>query len=195
MIIGLTGAYCAGKNHVASILEKRGFPVLDADKLGHEVLENEKEAVFARFGYDLKKPDNSLNRRLLGQRVFGKPEELAALEAIIHPKVNNLVKEWLASQSGHCVINAALLHKSAIFEKLEKIILVTAPFLTRLLRALKRDRLSLQEALKRFASQKNIYARYLSINANPFYAETYRVENPGFRKLERSIEKIIERMS
>jgi dephospho-CoA kinase len=37
-LIGLTGTYCAGKNHVASLLEQRRLPVLDLDKLGHEVI-------------------------------------------------------------------------------------------------------------------------------------------------------------
>ena len=49
-IIGLTGTYCAGKNHVAGLLEKRGLAVLDVDKLGHQAIAEEKEAIVARFG-------------------------------------------------------------------------------------------------------------------------------------------------
>jgi dephospho-CoA kinase len=193
MIIGLTGTYCAGKNHVAALLSARGFPVLDVDKLGYQVLENKKEAVFARFGSDLKKADGSPDRRLLGQRVFGQPEKLAALENIIHPAVNKLTDEWIGAQNNHCVINAALLHRSSVFHRLDRLILVTAPLLTRLFRAKKRDRLSWGEILKRVASQRDFNTQYLSINA-----EIYKVENSGLsgsRRLERRIDKFIKRIN
>jgi len=194
MLIGLTGVYCAGKNHAAEILERRGLPVLDVDKLGYQVLETEKEAIFAQFGTDLQKADGSPDRRLLGQRVFGNPEKLTALEAIVHPAANRLTDEWIAAQKGLCVINAALLHRSSVFNKLEAIILVRAPFLTRLIRAKRRDKLSFQAILKRFASQKDFNSQYLSVNA-----EIYRVENPGLfgsriarQKLEGRIDSVIE---
>jgi len=204
MIIGLTGAYCAGKNLIGSMLEARGLPVLDVDKLGYQVLETEKETIFEQFGSDLQKSDGSLDRRLLGQRVFGNPENLAALEAIVHPAVNRLTEEWISSQNKSCVINAALLHRSSVFNKLDRIILVTAPFFIRLLRAKKRDKLSWAEIFKRFASQKGFNIKYLSKNA-----EIYRVENPGNssgtsrgtssglsgvqnRKLEKRINSILE---
>jgi dephospho-CoA kinase len=194
MLIGLTGKYCAGKNHVASMLEKRGLPVLDVDKCGYQVLEAEKEKVFSRLGKDLQMADGLVNRRLLGQRVFGNPEKLAALEAIVHPPVDRITEEWVTIQKGNCVINAALLHRSAIFERLEYIFVVTAPFFMRLLRAKQRDRLSWLELLKRFASQADFNAQYLSINA-----EIIRVKNHGLpgarylqKKLERRINSILE---
>jgi dephospho-CoA kinase len=193
MLIGLTGPYCAGKNFIASLLEKRGLPVLDVDKLGYQVLETEKEAVFARFGQDLRKIDGSLDRRLLGKRVFGEPKELSALEAIVHPPANRLTEEWIASKDGTCVINAALLHRSVVFHKLDFIILVTAPYLTRLLRARRRDRLPWLALIRRFASQKNFISQYLSVKA-----EIIKVENHGIggsrclkHKLKRRIDKIL----
>jgi dephospho-CoA kinase len=195
MIIGLTGKYCVGKNYIASLLEARGLPVIDVDKVGYQVLETEKEAIFARFGEDLKRADGSLDRRLLGQKVFGVPEELAALEGIVHPPVNCIVDEWVAANTAagkHSVINAALLHRAAAFDRLDRIILVKASLFTRILRARRRDGLSLPVIIKRFASQKNFYSQYLASNA-----EIYIVENPGQSgsrdlKLERRIDKILE---
>jgi len=198
MIIGLTGTYCAGKNFVAEILEKRGLPVLDVDKLGHQVLEIEKKTIFEKFGNDLQRSDGTLDRRLLGQKTYGNPEKLAELEAIVHPKANQLTEEWAAERDRAgdraCVINAALLHRSTIFHRLDCVIIVTAPFLTRLFRAKRRDRLSWRELLKRFAAQKDFNTQYLSINA-----EIYKVENLGLskrslsnsRKIERKIDAII----
>jgi dephospho-CoA kinase len=177
MLIGLTGTYCAGKNHVAALLERRGLPVLDVDKLGYIAIEAEKGAICARFGENLRRPDGTIDRRRLGEAVFGKPGELAALEAIVHPTANRLTGEWIAGQGGkHCVINAALLHKSSFFDRLDRIILIHAPCIIRLLRAKKRDGLPWPVLLKRFASQRNFNSQYLARKA-----DIYKVENSGFR--------------
>jgi len=200
MLIGLTGKYCAGKNHVAAVLEKRGLPVLDVDKLGHAALEYKKDEVFSRFGNEVKNPDGSVNRRLLGEKVFGKKDEITALEAIVHPQTDRMTLEWIASQNGKtCVINAALLHRLAIFGQFDRILLVRAPFLVRLLRAKRRDRLSWISIFRRLMSQKRFTLQYLAGNA-----DIYIVENswtggflPGSAgketKLERRINEFLSK--
>jgi dephospho-CoA kinase len=156
MLIGITGNYCAGKNHVATILEKCSIPVLDIDKLGHEVIEKEKQSLLSRFGEDILGLDGIIDRKRLGDRVFGKPNELSALEEIIHPAVNRETIAWIDGQGEEaCAINAALLHRSSAFEMLDAVIIVKAPFIVRLLRAKKRDRLPLSALLKRFGSQRD----------------------------------------
>ncbi|MCL2880384.1 MAG: dephospho-CoA kinase [Treponema sp.] len=174
-IIGLTGTYCTGKNHVAALLENRGLETLDLDILGHEALEREKTAVCARFGEDIINSKGMIDRRLLGEKVFGDPEKLAALEAIVHPVVNQMTEQWISEQKTSCVIHAALIHKSSVFKRLDFIIMVNAPFVTRLRRAHVRDGLSYPVLLGRFARQKGFYPQYLSGKA-----DIYRVENPGF---------------
>jgi dephospho-CoA kinase len=185
-IIGLTGMYCAGKNCVASLLEDRGFPVLDVDKLGHEAIEAGKEAIIRRFGSDVlirrntedeaDRQRQTVDRRKLGEKVFGNPQGLADLEAIVHPEANRLTEKWIQNQNGKtCVINAALLHKSSAFEKLDCIIIVEAPFFDRLRRARQRDHLSWITLLKRFGSQKKFKAQYLCAKA-----DIYRIDNRGY---------------
>jgi len=207
LLIGLTGSYCAGKNHIAAILAARGLPVLDVDKLGHACLENLKAAVFARFGDDLRNPDGSVNRKALGAKVFENKAEMSALEAIVHPEANRMTLEWVGEQGGKtCIVNAAVLHKSAVFGQLDGIILVQAPWLVRLMRAKRRDGLGWVDLLRRFASQKQFLAQYLAGNA-----DIYRVENPGIgkrtspsgsgrgktkaeRRLERRIDEILAKL-
>jgi dephospho-CoA kinase len=185
-VLGLTGTYCAGKNQVARLLEQRGFPVLDVDKLGHLAIEAEKEAILARFGADLRGPDGTVDRRKLGARVFGKPEELAALEALVHPAANRMTDEWIDHQTGlgfkACVINAALLHRSSAFPRLDGIIMVRAPWFTRLLRAKRRDRLSWGALIRRFGSQKGFESQYFNKNFTG-KADIYIIENRGFSAL------------
>jgi dephospho-CoA kinase len=196
ILVGLTGTYCAGKNHVARLLEERGFEVLDVDKLGHQVLEEEKEAIAGLFGAGVFNSAGAVDRKALGAAVFGKTEALAALESIVHPGANRLVNAWIANGSPKPkVINAALLHRTVIFEKLNHIILVRAPLITRILRARKRDGLSLGALMRRFGSQKDFTSQYLSRKS-----DIHIVENRGFftlfsrfnqKRLERQIDRLV----
>jgi len=206
MIIGLTGRYCAGKNHIGLLLEKRGLPVLDADKLGHEVIRREAEKIILRFGKEILAPQGVIDRKKLGKLVFGCPEKLAALEAIIHPAVNALTEEWIGTRektrNGLCVINAALLHKSSVYNRLGAVIVVCAPFIVRVFRAVKRDKLPLGAALKRILSQKG-FPRYKARpkQAQLFFcpADIYSIHNSGFPGsllgLEKRIDAILEGLS
>ena len=172
-IIGLTGSYCAGKNHVASILERRLIPVLDVDKLGHKAIETEKERLLERFGKDILGQDGFIDRKRLGNKVFGRQEELRALEEIIHPAANRETLAWInARQETACVINAALLHRSSALEMLDAVIIVEAPFFVRLLRARKRDGLPWTALLKRFKSQRRFNAQFFKGKT-----DIYRVKN------------------
>jgi dephospho-CoA kinase len=178
-VIGLTGTYCAGKNHVALLLEKRSLPALDLDKLGHEVIEMEKEQIVLRFGDDILAPNGMIDRKKLGQKVFGRSRELSALEDIIHPAVNRETLAWInAIDKGRekraCVVNAALLHRSSAFELLDAVIIVEAPVLVRLLRAKKRDKLPWLSLFKRFQSQRNFNYQFFKEKT-----DIYRVSNPS----------------
>jgi dephospho-CoA kinase len=198
-IIGLTGTYCAGKNHVGRLLEERGLPVLDVDKLGHRAIEAEREAILGRFGGDILGPCGAIDRRLLGAKVFGRPDELAALEGIVHPAANRMTSEWIAEQQGRpCVVNAALLHKSSAFAVLSCVILVRAPTLTRLLRARKRDSLPISQLLRRFGSQREFAAQYAS-KKTPIYLINNRGyfgfrASPRRRRLEARIDAVVSQI-
>lgn len=93
--IGLTGGLGSGKSTVAKILRAKGWPVIDADRLAHEVLAPGSPGlheVLMVFGQDLLQSDGHLDRRELGQRVFGNPIQLSRLEAIVHPRVQEMVR-------------------------------------------------------------------------------------------------------
>lgn len=176
VLIGLTGTYCAGKNYVAALLEERGFLVLDVDKLGHQALEEEKNALAARFGPQVLTPEGSVDRRSLGNLVFGNREGLMDLEKIVHPAANRLTEEWIRSNRDRpLAVNAALLHRSSVFQDLDFIILVQAPWPIRLLRALRRDKLPLFAILKRFNSQRRFKSQYFKKKA-----DIHIVNNRGY---------------
>jgi dephospho-CoA kinase len=159
--------YCAGKNYAAGILERRGIPVLDVDKAGHEAIAAKKEVITARFGDGILDSGGGIDRRKLGAQVFGRPEEMRALEAIVHPEANRIANAWIAAHTEMpIVINAALLHKCACFDRLDGIIVIHAPFLVRLWRAKKRDALPFRQLVRRLLSQKSFSSQYFPKNAD-----------------------------
>ncbi len=86
-IIGLTGGIASGKSTVSAMIRRMGLPVHDADATVHQLLAPGGAAVAAvaqAFPGTLR-PDGGIDRAVLGQRVFGDPEALQRLEAIIHP--------------------------------------------------------------------------------------------------------------
>ena len=69
IIAGLTGKYCAGKNTVAAMFEKRGFIHIDVDSLGHAALPEIKNEVVSHFGIEILDRDE-IDRKKLGSIVF-----------------------------------------------------------------------------------------------------------------------------
>jgi dephospho-CoA kinase len=156
MLIGLTGGYCAGKNVVAGILERRGWACLDLDALGHEAIDLARDAVAARFGAAAMRPDGSVDRKAVARIVFADPVALADQEAIVHPIVYGMVEERLAAarESGRdACLNGALLYRTPLAGRCELILEVRAPLLLRLARARARDGASAGEALARIRRQ------------------------------------------
>lgn len=131
--IGLTGPIGCGKSTVAGWLgERPGVVVIDADEVARDVVEPSEpgfDAVLARFGMDLRRPDGSLDRAALGRIVFADPEALRDLEAIVHPAVRPRILATIAdaeaSGSPAVVIEAIKLVEGGLAEICDEVWLVT----------------------------------------------------------------------
>ena len=177
-LIGLAGQSCAGKNIVADFLEEKGYAVIDADKVAHTVLQEQSEAVIARFfshaetrGLQLRVQDGSLNRKALGVLLFSEPALLAEHEAFILPKIEerirSLIKAALIEQPKRpVVLNAPTLHKTSLTPECSFILYIKAPFFIRLVRGKKRDTIPLCRLIARFLQQRDFFTQYLSQNAD-----------------------------
>jgi dephospho-CoA kinase len=94
--VGLTGGIGSGKSEVSRRLAARGAVVIDADKAARAVVEPGTpglEAIEETFGKEVIREDGTLDREKLGAIVFGDPDKLAALNAIVHP----LVRDWMVA--------------------------------------------------------------------------------------------------
>jgi len=98
---GLTGGIASGKSAVAALLREMGFPVLDADPIAHKLMAPGQPAhdeVLQEFGADLAGADGRIDRAKLGAIVFADPDRLAKLNAILHPRVEQILlkqyEEW-----------------------------------------------------------------------------------------------------
>lgn len=112
----ITGPAGAGKDETCRILKKRGFLIIDADSIGHEVLKKKKSAIKKAFGPAVIK-NGAVDRKGLGQLVFGSRAALKRLDSIIHPDLIKAIKAKVrASKHRKTAINAALykeLHSAA----------------------------------------------------------------------------------
>ncbi|MGO2140798.1 MAG: dephospho-CoA kinase [Leucobacter sp.] len=98
-LIALTGGIASGKSTVGRRLEELGAVRIDADQLARDAVAAGSPGlsqVVSRFGVELLGADGELDRAALGERVFRDPEELAALNAIVHPEVRRLAAERIA---------------------------------------------------------------------------------------------------
>lgn len=158
MVVGVSGRYCAGKSEVSRILVEHGYQRIDVDRIGHEALRSEHEKVVEAFGEEILS-EGEIDRRLLGRIVFGDEGARKRLEAIVHPVMRRRVAEEAerGREAGTpLVIDAALLFYMELHRSCDLVLWVEAPLLLRLLRALRRDNLSLPQLLSRFKAQRHI---------------------------------------
>ncbi len=156
MIIGITGSIACGKSTVSNYLKSKGYIVIDADKIGHEALDDDyvKEKLILAFGNEILE-DNKINRQKLGELVFGYSSNLNVLNSIIHPEIRKKILEKIDKNNDKelIFIDVALLFEAKFDDLVDKIIVVYVDENTQLTRLMKRNSISKKEALSRIVSQ------------------------------------------
>jgi dephospho-CoA kinase len=105
--VGLTGGIGSGKSTVAELLSSYGAVIIDADVLAREAVQPGTAglaSVVEEFGPEVLASDGSLDRQRLAVLVFGNPDRLAALNAIVHPYVRRRSEELTASAPADSVV-------------------------------------------------------------------------------------------
>lgn len=157
MYVGLSGGIGSGKSTVAKILADLGAIVIDADGIAREVLEPGQvgyEKTILVFGDSVLSDSGGIDRKKLAELVFKNPEQLAKLEAIIHPAVIGRVAQMRESlpETSIVVYDTPLMFEKQLQGQFDKVLIVTADIELRRSRLLDRG-LELSDINARIANQ------------------------------------------
>ncbi|MGK6318786.1 dephospho-CoA kinase [Sphingomonas sp. DT-204] len=128
--LGLTGSIGMGKSTVAAMFADEGVPVFDADAVVHR-LQGPGGRILSAI--ETRFPGTTgpagVDRPALGAAVFGRPDELKALEAIMHPAVREERAAFLADHADAplVVLDIPLLFETHGETEVDKIAVVSAP--------------------------------------------------------------------
>lgn len=158
-VIGLTGGIASGKSTVSRFLAGLGAVIIDADRIGHQFLENDGEArqqVVDAFGRQILKPNGEIDRKKLGRTVFKSPEALSRLNQIMHRRIYDMVKTQLEQHQKQgvnvVVVEAPLLIEAGWTSLVDEVWVTVAPRAI-VLKRLGQVGLSRAESLARIRSQ------------------------------------------
>jgi dephospho-CoA kinase len=153
LLVGLTGNIASGKSTVANIFARKGATIIDADVLARDAVAPGTagfDAVIARWGDTVRSHDGSLDRAILRGIVFADAAEREALNAIVHPRVEELRQQAVseARQRGDriAICDIPLLYETDMAAAFNSVVMVDAPRALRLQRLVRERGLATAEA-------------------------------------------------
>lgn len=158
--VGITGSIASGKSTVARRLKDRGIPVIDLDKVGHEVLRKRHEAfepVVEAFGEGILGEEGEIDRKKLGALVFADPAARERLNQIMHPRIRAEEARRIdaMAEAGETAVatEAALLIETGQKKRFDLFVVVGCAPEIQTARLIKRDGCTAEEAKQRIESQ------------------------------------------
>lgn len=162
-VIGLTGGTGSGKSVISRWLQAEGFAIIDADRIGHEIIEKGKPAyaeIAAYYGDGILDGDGNIVRRRLGEIVFHDAEKLTFLNQCTHKYIIAEMQRQIADareggRAKAAFLDAPLLLEAGLDSLCDEVWVVFADSETRLRRIIERDGVSAETARARMDSQKS----------------------------------------
>jgi len=128
-VIGLTGNIACGKTTVAAMLRELGAEIIDADKVAHQIMAPPGpvfDSLVREFGPEIVAANGSIDRKKLGQIVFGDPAALRRLDELVHPHTSSAIRHLIArSTSAVVVVEAIKLIESGTYRACDSVWIVT----------------------------------------------------------------------
>ena len=156
-LVGLTGGIASGKSTVASMLERLGAEIIDADIIAREVVEPGTDGlskVVAAFGESVLQSNGSLSREALASVVFGDQEQRSRLEAILHPLIKDRTSSRIATSSAAVVVYVVpLLVEANVDYPFDFVVTIESGVETQTQRLIESRGLTPDEAAARISSQ------------------------------------------
>jgi dephospho-CoA kinase len=130
VVLGLTGSIGMGKSTTAAMFRAAGAPVHDSDAVVHRLYAGRAAPLIEAAFPGVVRAD-AVDRKLLGDRVIGRPAEMARLEAIVHPLVREEEQAFRARAAGSraaiAVLDIPLLFETGGDARVDAVVVVTAP--------------------------------------------------------------------
>jgi len=188
--IALTGGIATGKSTVVDLFSRTRFRVIDADKVAHEVLDEEHQSIAEVFGDEFVS-GGSVDRKALGEVVFNDAGKRKELESLLHPLIHKRISEKaekLDKRAEPYLVDIPLFYEGGRYA-IENVIVVYASKAQQLERLMKRDGFSEAEALARIESQiciedKRDNATYVIDNSGNLQQLTFETERIKDKILE-----------
>lgn len=160
-VICLTGGLASGKSTAVQYLASKGADVIDADVLGHRAYDPGTpafEQVIAAFGEDVRSAEGQIDRKVLGSKVFGKPDELKRLTDIVWPEIRRLAEAQISDIAASnpdalIVLEAAVLFEAGWEDIGETIWVIAVDRETAITRSMARDNADRESVERRLDSQ------------------------------------------
>jgi len=156
-VLGVTGNFACGKSTVAGMFRTKDCLVINADRLGHELLSVGTSAhrkIIKVFGLKILKANRLIDREKLAEIVFKNQAALTKLNRILHPKLIRQIKLCIRkSNKGIIILDAALIVEAGLVNLLDKLIVVTAKRKQQILRGEKSLGLTKKQVNLRIKSQ------------------------------------------
>ena len=150
LIIGLTGGIASGKSTVCKFFSDLSIPIIDADKISHNLTKKNGLAypeIIEHFGKEITEENGDIDRRKLSAIIFSNKREKEKLESIIHPKVLDIIKTELAIKEGeYKIIEVPLLIESGFHNFTDRILVVDCSTETQIDRLIERDGITKEHA-------------------------------------------------
>jgi dephospho-CoA kinase len=189
-VVGITGGIGSGKSAVSDRFKRLGIKVVDADIASREVVRPGQPALAAisqHFGADVIQADGSLDRARLRALVFAKPDERIWLEHLLHPLINETLRQELASAtSAYAILVSPLLKETGQSRFTHRILVVDVPEDVQLARTMARD--SNDET-----QVKAIIAAQASRQSRLAIADDVIQNDAGFEALDAAVAQLHER--
>ncbi len=156
--IGVTGGIGSGKSTVCRLFADYGVPVYDSDRAARRLMNEDpalRRALVDRFGADTYTASGELDRPLLASRVFGHPEALRDLDALVHPAVMRDFAQWCTeyADADYVLLESAILFEAGLEGHVDRTLAVMAPRELRIERAAARDGSDREAITRRIAAQ------------------------------------------
>ncbi|MGO2187825.1 MAG: dephospho-CoA kinase [Microbacterium gubbeenense] len=156
-LIALTGGIASGKSTIARRLESHGAVVVDADQTVRDLQRRGEpvfDAIVREFGEGVVASDGELDRAALGSIVFGDADQLARLNAIVHPAVKAETQRRFREAGDRVVVyDVPLLAEARGSREWDLIVVAHAPAETRMNRMISERGMSREDAAARIANQ------------------------------------------